>query len=43
LIWRFEGGKYRLNYELRLRKNEPVKASPIRAGDRMDSRGVRID
>jgi hypothetical protein len=28
LIWRFEGGKYRLNYELRLRKNEPVKASP---------------
>jgi len=28
LIWRFDGGKYRLNYELRLRKNEPVKASP---------------
>ena len=28
LIWGFEGGKYQLNYELRLRKNEPVKASP---------------
>jgi len=28
LIWRFEGGRYRLNYELRLRKNEPVKAAP---------------
>ncbi|PBC01108.1 hypothetical protein [Mesorhizobium sp. WSM3860] len=28
LIWKFEGGRYRLNYELRLRGNEPVKAAP---------------
>ena len=28
LIWCFDGGEYRLNYELRLRKNEPVKALP---------------
>lgn len=28
LTWRFDGGKFRLNHELRLRKNEPVKASP---------------
>ncbi|TJW07284.1 MAG: hypothetical protein E5W82_24035 [Mesorhizobium sp.] len=28
LIWRFEGGRYRLNYELRLRRNQPVKAAP---------------
>jgi hypothetical protein len=28
LLWRFDGGRYRLNYELRLRRNEPVKAGP---------------
>lgn len=28
LIWNFEGGRYRLNYELTMRKNEPVAAAP---------------
>lgn len=28
LIWKFDGGRYRLNYELRMRRNEPVRTAP---------------
>lgn len=28
LIWNFEGGRYRLNYELRMRQNKSVKPAP---------------